>query len=187
MALKVLALGGDGIGPEVVDAALQILEVASKSIGLPLDISEDVLGWTAWERYGTVIRPTTLSKAHACDALLVGAVGDPKWDHIVIEGGPEDQDGLMKLRHELQVFACLRWARAHDALLKRTAFKPEVISNTDLIVMRELCGGADPALELAARHVDLETRALPCSREYHSPENISTVKLFDTRADGSTS
>ena len=142
MALKVLALGGDGIGPEVVDAALQVLEVASKSIGLSLDISEDVLGWTAWERYGTVIRPTTLSKAHACDALLVGAVGDPKWDHIVIEGGPEDQDGLMKLRHELQVFACLRWARAHDALLKRTAFKPEVISNTDLIVMRELCGGA---------------------------------------------
>lgn len=142
MALKVLALGGDGIGPEVVDAALQVLEVASKSIGLPLDISEDVLGWTAWERYGTVIRPTTLSKAHASDALLVGAVGDPKWDHIVIEGGPEDQDGLMKLRHELQVFACLRWARAHAALLERTSFKPEVIINTDLIVIRELCGGA---------------------------------------------
>ena len=142
MTLKVLALGGDGIGPEVVGAALQVLEVASKSIGLPLDISEDALGWTAWERYGTVIRPETLSKAHACDALLVGAVGDPKWDHIVIEGGPEDQDGLMKLRHELQVFACLRWARAHAALLEHTSFKPEVIINTDLIVIRELCGGA---------------------------------------------
>lgn len=142
MTLKVLALGGDGIGPEVVDAALQVLEVAARSIALSLDISEDALGWTAWERYGTVIRPETLSQAHASDALLVGAVGDPKWDHIVIEGGPEDQDGLMKLRHELQVFACLRWARAHDALLEHTAFKPEVISNTDLIVIRELCGGA---------------------------------------------
>jgi len=142
MALKVLAMGGDGIGPEVVDAALQVLEVAAGSIRLSLDISEDLLHGAAWDKYGTFIRPETLTKARESDALLIGSTGGPRWDHIVIDGGPEEQDGLMKLRHELQVFACLRHARAHDALLARTAFKPEVIRGADVMVMRELCGGA---------------------------------------------
>lgn len=142
MAIKVLALGGDGIGPEVVDAALQVLEVAARSIDLSLDISEDLLHGAAWERYGTFIRAETLQKALASDALLVGAVGAPQWDHIVIDGGPEEQDGLMKLRHELQVYACLRHAKTYDALVDRTAFKPEVIRGADIMVMRELCGGA---------------------------------------------
>ncbi len=142
MALKILAMGGDGIGPEVVDAALRVLEVAARSVGLRLDIDEDLLGGAAWDAHGTFIRVETLASARASDALLVGAVGGPKWDHIVVDGGPEEQDGLMKLRHELQVFACLRHARAHDALLDRTAFKAEVIRGADIMLMRELCGGA---------------------------------------------
>ena len=142
MSIKVLAMGGDGIGPEVVDAALQVLEIAAKSINLSVDLSEDLLHGACWERNGTFLRPETLERARAADALLVGATGGPQWDHIVIDGGPEEQDGLMKLRHELQVFACLRHARAHEALLDRTAFKPEVIRGADVMVMRELCGGA---------------------------------------------
>ncbi len=142
MPLKVLALGGDGIGPEVVEAALRVLEVAADSIGLPVDLSEDLLHGAAWEKYGTFIRPETLEKAHNSDALLVGAVGGPRWDHIVIDGGPEEQDGLMKLRHELDVFACIRHARAWDALLDRTPFLPDRVRGADTIVMRELCGGA---------------------------------------------
>ena len=142
MTIKVLALAGDGIGPEVVDAALQVLEVAAKSAGLPLDISEDLLHGACFDRHGCFIRPQTLAKARESDALLIGAVGGPQWDHIVVDGGPEEQDGLMKLRHELQVFACLRHARAHPALINRTAFKPEVIQGADVMVMRELCGGA---------------------------------------------
>jgi isocitrate/isopropylmalate dehydrogenase len=74
MTLKVLALGGDGIGPEVVDAA-------ARSINFKFDLSKD---------------------------LLVGATGGPAWDPIVIDGGPEEQDALLKLRHELDVFACVR-------------------------------------------------------------------------------
>ena len=142
MAFKVLALGGDGIGPEVVDAALRLLEVAAKSIRLPLDLSEDLLHGACWEKNGTFLQPETLDRASQSDALLVGATGGPQWDHIVIDGGPEEQDGLMKLRHELQVFACLRHARARDALLGRSAFKAEVIRGADVMVMRELCGGA---------------------------------------------
>ena len=142
MRLKVLALGGDGIGPEVVDAGLKVLECAAKSIDLGLDISEDLLHGAAWERYNTFIRDETLEKAQASNAVLVGAVGGPKWDHIMRDGGPEEQDGLMKLRHHLKTFACLRHARAHTALLDRTAFKPTVLSGADIMVMRELCGGA---------------------------------------------
>lgn len=140
--MKLLAMGGDGIGPEVVDAALQVLEVAARSVGLQVDVSEDLLHGAAWESYGTFLRPQTLDKAKSSDALLIGATGGPQWDHIVIEGGPEEQDGLMKLRHELQVFACLRHARAHDTLLEHTAFQPERIRGADIMVMRELCGGA---------------------------------------------
>ena len=135
-------MGGDGIGPECVDAALQVLDVAAAADGLTVDLSEDLLGGASWDEYGTYIRPETLEKARQSDALLVGAVGGPQWDHIVIEGGPEEQDGLMKLRHELQTFACMRHARAHDALLDRTAFRPERIRGADIMVMRELCGGA---------------------------------------------
>ncbi len=163
MAIKILAMGGDGIGPEVVDAALQVLDVAAKSARLRLDISEDLLHGACWERHGSFLRPETLDKARESDALLIGATGGPQWDHIVIDGGPEDQDGLMKLRHELQVFACLRHARAFDAVLNRTAFKPEVIRGADIMVMRELCGGAmftqtrgiDSAGETGRRAYDL--------------------------------
>jgi len=142
MTLKILALGGDGIGPEVVDAALRVLEVAARSIKLDFDLSEDLLHGAAWDKYGTFIRPQTLEKASASDALLVGATGGPAWDHIVIDGGPEEQDGLMKLRHELDVFACIRHARAWDALLERTPFRAEAVRGADIVVMRELCGGA---------------------------------------------
>ena len=78
MTLKILALAGDGIGPEVVGAALQVLEVASADAGHSLDISEDLLHGAAWEQYGTFIRPATLAQAKESDALLVGATGGPQ-------------------------------------------------------------------------------------------------------------
>ena len=140
--MKLLALPGDGIGPEVVDAALQVFDVAAKSIGLEVDIGEDLLHGSAWEQYGCFIRAETLQRARHSDALLVGATGGPAWDRIVIDGGPEEQDGLMKLRHELQVFACLRHAKTYPALVDRSAFKVEVVRGADIMVMRELCGGA---------------------------------------------
>ena len=142
MSLKLLALGGDGIGPEVVDAALQVLDVAANHIGLQVDLTEDLLHGAAWEEYGTFIRPETLKTARESNALLVGATGGEQWDSIVIDGGPEEQDGLMKLRHELQTFACLRHARAHEALLDHTPFRADIVRGADVMVMRELCGGA---------------------------------------------
>ena len=142
MALKVLAMGGDGIGPEVVESALSVLDIVAPAVGLNIDLSEDLLHGAAWEKYGTFIRPETLETARHSDALLVGAVGGPHWDHITIEGGPAEQDGLMKLRSELDVFACIRSAKAWDALLAKTPYRPECVRGADVVVMRELCGGA---------------------------------------------
>ena len=142
MALKILALAGDGIGPEVVDAALQVLDVVAVSARITIDLSEDLLHGAAWDAWGTFIRPETLARARESDALLVGATGGERWDDIVVDGGPEEQDGLMKLRHELQTFACLRHARAREVLVSRTPFRTEVVRGADVMVMRELCGGA---------------------------------------------
>ncbi len=142
MAVKILALGGDGIGPEVVHAALEVLEVVAASAGLELVVSEDLLHGAAWDEYGTFCRKETVEQARRCEAVLVGAVGGPRWDHITVDGGPQEQDGLMKLRHELQVFACIRQAKAWDALLDRTAFRADRIRGAEITVMRELCGGS---------------------------------------------
>jgi len=168
MTLKILALGGDGIGPEVVAAAIRVLDVAAHSIDLDFDLSEDLLHGAAWEKYGCFIRPQTLDKAKASDALLVGATGGPAWDHIVIDGGPEEQDGLMKLRHELDVFACVRHARAWDALLDKTPFRAQTVRGADLVVMRELCGGA-----MFTRTRGRETRADGSQRAFDLNEYSS--------------
>jgi 3-isopropylmalate dehydrogenase len=142
MAIRLLALGGDGIGPEVVDAALKLLDAVGKSLRLNIDLSEDLLHGASWEKYGTFCRQETLDKARGCDAVLVGAVGGEQWDNIVIEGGPAEQDGLMKLRQELGVYAGLRPSRSWNALIPKTPYRPECIKDADIMVMREMCGGA---------------------------------------------
>ena len=166
-----LALGGDGIGPEVVGAGVEVLLAVAKSEGLRIEIEEDLLHGAAWERYGTFCRDETVMRAREVDAVLVGAVGDPRFDDYLSDGSstgeddssdstsrepagqgiaaeaptprdPADKDGLMRLRRDLDVFAGLRPARAFEALVERTPFRPEVVRGADLMVLRELCGGA---------------------------------------------
>ena len=154
----VLALGGDGIGPEVVGAGLEVLLAVADTEGLRIDIEEDLLHGAAWKRYGTFCRDETVARARTVDAVLVGAVGDPRYDDYLADGSgadearsaprgdrsrdPADKDGLMRLRRDLDVYAGLRPARAFDALIERTPLRPEVVRGADLMVLRELCGGA---------------------------------------------
>lgn len=153
----VLALGGDGIGPEVVGAGVEVLLAVAKREGLRIEIAEDLLHGAAWERYGTFCRDETVAQAREVDAVLVGAVGDPRFDDYLADHGspveegveagavardPADKDGLMRLRRDLDVFAGLRPARAFEALIERTPFRPEVVRGADLMMVRELCGGA---------------------------------------------
>jgi len=138
---KILVLGGDGIGPEVVAAGVAVLERVAGSAGIPLRLEEDLIGGVSYDRYGTFCRDEVVRKAEAADAVLVGAVGGPKWDAITIEGTPMDKDGLVRLRKELDAFACLRPAVSYRSLLSRTPFREEVVSGVDVMVLRELCGG----------------------------------------------
>jgi 3-isopropylmalate dehydrogenase len=140
--VRVLVLAGDGIGPEVIECGLAVLEHVARGSGLRLQIEEDLLGGAAYDRYGTFCRDETAGKARAADAILVGAVGGPRWDSLELKGGPTDKDGLMRLRKELDVFACLRPARAYRTLLSRTPFRPDVVADADVLVLRELCGGS---------------------------------------------
>ena len=139
---KLLVLPGDGIGPEVVSAALRVFERLCQLESIETEISHDLLHGAAWEKYGSFCRDETVTKAQQSHALLIGAVGGPQWDSLVIPGAtPAERDGLMRLREVLETYACLRPSRAYEALLARTPFKPEVVAGADILVLRELCGG----------------------------------------------
>ena len=138
---RVLSLAGDGVGPEIMEEALRIIEATSPDLGIYIEIEEDLIHGQCWERYGTFCQDETVAKAKKSDAVLVGAVGGERWDSLLPDGTPDEKDGLMRLRMELDVYAGLRPTWATDCLLESTAFRPESIRGTDIIVLRELCGG----------------------------------------------
>lgn len=138
---KVLALGGDHIGPEVVEAGLQVLRHVAERADLSVEIESDLLGGASWDLHGAFCTDAVLEKARRADATLVGAVGGPEWDGIVIDGPITRKDGLTRLRIELDVFNALRPIRAWPALHRRTPFRPEVVEGADLLVVRENSGG----------------------------------------------
>ncbi len=137
----ILALGGDGIGPEVLEAGLAVTAAAANAAGVRTEVERDLLHGEAWERHGTFCREETVDKAKAADAVLVGAVGGPQWDGIRVPGGPEKQDGLMCLRKELDAYAGLRPARHWPSLSDRTPFGEGRAEGADILVLREMCGG----------------------------------------------
>ncbi len=139
--LHLLSLEGDGVGPEVVDAGLKVLDYICRLEGINLTVDDDLIGGAAWDVHGTFCRNETVEAARSADAVLVGAVGGPKWDELQISGKPADKDGLVRLRQELDTYACLRPARAWEPLIDRTPFKPEVVKGVDMMILRELCGG----------------------------------------------
>jgi len=139
---KLLVLPGDGIGPEVVSVALLVFERLCQLEQIETEIQQDLLHGAAWDKYGTFCRDETIATAKQSDALLIGAVGGAKWDELLIQSkDPAERDGLMRMREELQTYACLRPSRAYESLLAHTPFKPEVVAGADILVLRELCGG----------------------------------------------
>ena len=140
-SFEILALGGDGIGPEVLASGLAVAEAACAGAGVRLNITHDLLHGACWDVHGTFCRNETVGAAKVADALLVGSVGGPKWDHIRVEGGPEMQDGLIRLRRELHAYAGLRPARSWTALASQTPFRPGLAEGADIMVVREMSGG----------------------------------------------
>ncbi|MEM7426606.1 MAG: 3-isopropylmalate dehydrogenase [Pseudomonadota bacterium] len=138
---KVLALPGDYVGPEVVGAGLEVLEKAASLAGLEVSIEEDLIGGASWDVHGRFCTDEVADKARTADAVLLGAVGGPKYDGIRVDGPVTESDGLTRLRIELELYNALRPARAWDALISQTPFRRDVVEGADVMVVRENCGG----------------------------------------------
>lgn len=139
MSKQILILPGDGIGPEIMAEAVKVLEVANSKFNLGFELSFDDLGGAAYDRYGVPLADETLDRARAADAVLLGAVGGPKWDTIDPALRPER--GLLKIRSELGLFGNLRPAILYPQLAQASTLKPEVVSGLDILIVRELTGG----------------------------------------------
>lgn len=135
----IVILRGDGIGPEVVDEGLKVLEAAARRYGITLEFQEALLGGAAIDATGDPLPAETLRRCREADAVLLGAVGGPKWDTLPVDVRPEQ--GLLRLRKALQLFANLRPVRLFPSLLEVSPLKRDVIDGTDLIIFRELTGG----------------------------------------------
>lgn len=121
-AFKILALGGDGIGPEILAAGLRAAEAAAGGVGVALDAEHVLLDGASRDARGTFCSEQVLVKARGADAMLVGAVGGTPWVEIRVLGGAEEQEGLMYLRQHLQTYLGLRPARSWETLLSRTPY-----------------------------------------------------------------
>jgi len=135
----VMVFPGDGIGPEVTREAVDVLALVAKRDGFGVRCPTGVVGGEAIDRYGQPLPAAELERARGADAVLLGAVGGPKWDDPKASVRPEH--GLLALRQELGVYANLRPVRMLPSLVESTALRPEVVRAVDMVVVRELTGG----------------------------------------------
>jgi len=136
---KIGVIKGDGIGPEIVDEALKVLDAVSVAQGFNLRYEEFLLGGAAIDATGVPLPEETIQGVKKCDAVLFGAIGGPKWDNLERHLRPET--GLLGLRKEMGTFANLRPATVYDELINASSLKPSVIQGVDIMVVRELTGG----------------------------------------------
>ncbi len=139
MNFNITLLPGDGIGPEVVAEAVRVLEIISSKYKHTFNFVERLMGGCSIDKYGSSLTDETLADCKAADAVLLGAVGGPKWDDPSAKDRPER--GLLALRRGLGVFANLRPVKVHPALVDSSPLKPEKLRGVDILVVRELTGG----------------------------------------------
>jgi 3-isopropylmalate dehydrogenase len=136
---KILLLPGDGIGPEVVSEAKKIIQWFNTKKSLDFEIEEGLVGGASYEKYKKPITDEVFYKALESEAVILGAVGGPKWDNLEFSKRPER--ALLKLRKELKLFANLRPAICFKQLVDSSSLKPEIVSGLDIMIVRELTGG----------------------------------------------
>ena len=136
---KIAVLKGDGIGPEIVNEAIKVLDAVSGKEGFNLEYNEYLIGGSAVDVFNDPCPEETIKGCQTSDAVLFGSIGGPKWDNLPKEKRPES--GLLKLRKSLGLFANIRPAIIFDELINASSLKPEVIKGVDLEVVRELTGG----------------------------------------------
>ena len=136
---RILLLPGDGIGPEVMGEVKRVISWLQLGCGPEIELEEDLVGGCSIDAHGVPLSDAALAKAKAADAVLLGAVGGPKWDKVDYAIRPEA--GLLRLRKELGLFANLRPAVVFDPLVGASSLKPEIVRGLDLMIVRELTGG----------------------------------------------
>lgn len=139
MKARIAVLGGDGIGPEVVAEGLRCLQAVGKAFGHEFALTDLPFGGAAIDLFGDPLPSNTLQSCLHSDAILLGAIGGPKWSAPDAKVRPEQ--GLLKLRRELGVYANLRPVKLHSCLIGASTIKPEILDGVDLIFVRELTGG----------------------------------------------
>jgi 3-isopropylmalate dehydrogenase len=139
MNSKITLLPGDGIGPEVMHAAVKVLEFVAERFNINFDMAEHSIGGAALDESGVPLPDNTLEACLSSDAVLLGAVGGPDWENLEHHLKPEA--GLLKIRKSLELFANIRPAKIYPAFLDASSLKKEVLANVDFIVLRELTGG----------------------------------------------
>jgi 3-isopropylmalate dehydrogenase len=138
MKAKIAVIAGDGIGPEVVAEGVRVLEQVGKRFGHEFTLDEQPFGGIAIDLAGDPLPQTTLDSCLAADAVLLGAIGGPKWGP---SAAVRPEQGLLRLRRELGVYANLRPIKLHPALRDASVLKPEILDGVDLVFVRELTGG----------------------------------------------
>ena len=160
MDARVLLLPGDGIGPEVVAQAVRVLDAVAQRFGHRFTYRTEAIGGQAIDRYGDPLPAPTREALQSCDAILLGAVGGPRWD----TGPVRPEAGLLALRYELGLYANLRPAALLDGLESASPLRPEVVRGTDFLLVRELTGGlyfGKPKGREGARAVDTMAYTAP--------------------------
>ena len=130
---------GDGVGPEVTVAAVDVLRAAARTTGIDVDVREALIGGAAFDATGSPLPNETIDACRSADAVFLGAVGGPKWADAPVDRRPEA--GLLGLRKTLGLFANLRPVRTLPFLAESSPLKPEKLANVDIMVVRELTGG----------------------------------------------
>jgi 3-isopropylmalate dehydrogenase len=138
-AYRIASIGGDGVGPEVVAAARAVLDAVGARDGFAIEWLDVVAGGAAIDAYGVAFRAEDLDAVAACDAVLLGAVGGPRWDDPAARVRPEQ--ALFALRGGLELLANLRPVTILPALVPSSPVRPEVLEGVDLLIVRELTSG----------------------------------------------
>jgi len=136
---KIVTLEGDGIGSEIMTEALKVIKYFNENSDYKIETLSGDIGGCSIDKFGVPLGDETLEECRNADAILLSAVGGPKWDNIEYNLRPEA--GLLKLRKELDLFANLRPAKVFDALVDASSLKPEIVRGLDILIVRELTGG----------------------------------------------
>ena len=176
MKWRLAVLGGDGVGPEVTEASLEVLRATAERFGHELTADLKEVGFAAYEQFGTPLPEDTLAACRSADAVLLGAVGDPRAEGVPVELRPEA--ALLALRKEMGCYANLRPVRLLPALASASPLRPEIVDGTDLVIVRELAGGlyyGEP------RGPVEDGRAAVDTMKYHQDEVVRIAKMaFET-------